>query len=91
VSSRTARAIQRNPVSKKKKREKDMKLGGGIYISLYACMKLSKNKKTYYRKKCFKLRGIQDRVSLCASGCPGTYYIKQAGLELTHIHLPQPF
>jgi hypothetical protein len=25
---------------------------------------------------------IRDRVSLCGSGCPGTHFVDQAGLEL---------
>jgi hypothetical protein len=25
---------------------------------------------------------FQDRVSLCSSGCPGTHFVDQAGLEL---------
>jgi hypothetical protein len=24
---------------------------------------------------------FQDRVSLCSAGCPGTYFVDQAGLE----------
>jgi hypothetical protein len=28
---------------------------------------------------CFVFR---DRVSLCSSGCPGTHFVDQAGLEL---------
>lgn len=28
-----------------------------------------------------------DRVSLCISGCSGTHYVDQAGLELTEIYL----
>jgi hypothetical protein len=26
--------------------------------------------------------GVQDRVSLCSPGCPGTHSVDQAGLEL---------
>jgi hypothetical protein len=29
-------------------------------------------------------------VSLGSSGCPGTHFVDQAGLELTEIHLPLP-
>ena len=32
---------------------------------------------------------FRDRVSLCSPGCPETYFIDQAGLELK-IHLPLP-
>jgi hypothetical protein len=28
---------------------------------------------------------FQDRVSLCSSGCPGTYFVDQAGLELRNL------
>ena len=28
--------------------------------------------------------------TLCSTGCPGTHYVDQAGLELTEIHLPLP-
>ena len=31
-----------------------------------------------------------DRVSLYISGCPGTHYVDQAGLELTENHLFLP-
>ena len=34
--------------------------------------------------------GLEDRVSLCSLGCPGTHSVDQAGLELTEIHLPLP-
>jgi hypothetical protein len=33
---------------------------------------------------------IRDRASLCSLGCPGTYSVDQAGLELTEICLPLP-
>jgi hypothetical protein len=33
---------------------------------------------------------FQDRVSQHSSGCPGTQYVDQDGLELTEIHLPLP-
>jgi hypothetical protein len=33
---------------------------------------------------------FRDRVSLCSSGCPGTHFVDQAGLELREIHLPLP-
>ncbi|GAB1297660.1 Leucine-rich repeat-containing 74A [Apodemus speciosus] len=36
------------------------------------------------------MRLIQDRVSLCSFGCPGTYSVGQVGLELKEIHLPLP-
>jgi hypothetical protein len=26
--------------------------------------------------------GVQDKVSLCSPGCPGTHSVDQAGLEL---------
>jgi hypothetical protein len=28
---------------------------------------------------------LQDRVSLCSPGCPGTYSVDQAGLELRNL------
>jgi hypothetical protein len=28
---------------------------------------------------------FQDRVSLCSSGCPGTHFVDQAGLELRNL------
>jgi hypothetical protein len=28
---------------------------------------------------------LQDRVSLCSSGCPGTHSVDQAGLELRNL------
>jgi hypothetical protein len=33
---------------------------------------------------------LQDRVSLCSSGCSRTCSVDQAGLKLTEIHLPLP-
>jgi hypothetical protein len=30
-------------------------------------------------------RGVQDRVSLCSSGCPGTHSVDQAGLKLRNL------
>jgi hypothetical protein len=33
---------------------------------------------------CFVLV-FQDRVSLCSSGCPGTHFVEQAGLELRNL------
>jgi hypothetical protein len=29
--------------------------------------------------------GLQDRVSLCILGCPGTHSVDQAGLELRNL------
>ena len=31
-----------------------------------------------------------NRISLCSSGCPGTFVVNQADLKLTEIHLPLP-
>ena len=28
---------------------------------------------------------FRDRVSLCSSGCPGTHFVDQAGLELRNL------
>ena len=39
---------------------------------------------------CYVILAFQDRVSLCSLGCPGTYSVHQAGLELLEIHLPLP-
>jgi hypothetical protein len=33
---------------------------------------------------------IQDRVSLCSLGCPGTCSVDQVGLERIDSHLPLP-
>jgi hypothetical protein len=99
VSSRTARAIQRNPVSKKQKTNKQT----------------NKQTKTKKRKKKRKEKnkllvdmttkrnltniqicsaGGQTQESLlfffffwflrhlCSPGCPGTYFVDQAGLKL---------
>jgi hypothetical protein len=33
---------------------------------------------------------LQDRVSLCSSGCPRTHSVDHAGLKLTKICLPLP-
>jgi hypothetical protein len=32
---------------------------------------------------------FQDRVSLCSSGCPGTHFVDQAGLELRDLLPPK--
>jgi hypothetical protein len=29
--------------------------------------------------------GVQDKVSLCSPGCPGTHFVDQAGLELRNL------
>ena len=34
--------------------------------------------------------GVQDQVSLCSAGCPGTHSVDQAGLELMEVCLPPP-
>jgi hypothetical protein len=60
VSSRTARAIQRNPVSKNQKKKK-LNLKNDTFIFFL-----------------FFERGF----SLCSPGCPGTYSVDQAGLEI---------
>jgi hypothetical protein len=31
---------------------------------------------------CFVWGGVQERVSLCSPGCPGTHFVDQAVLEL---------
>ena len=33
----------------------------------------------------WKVEGVQDRVSLCSPGCPGTHSIDQAGLEFREL------
>lgn len=34
---------------------------------------------------------IWDKISLCTSGCPGTFFVNQMGLELIEVHLgPAP-
>jgi hypothetical protein len=35
-------------------------------------------------------QGRTDRVSLCSSGCPGTWCVDHTGLELTEIYLSWP-
>jgi hypothetical protein len=30
-------------------------------------------------------QGVQDRVSLCSPGCPGTHSVDQAGLKLRNL------
>jgi hypothetical protein len=35
-------------------------------------------------------KSVQDRVSLCTLGCPGTHSVDQADLKFIEIHLPLP-
>jgi hypothetical protein len=47
-----------------------------VYYGVFVCL--------FFALLCF----VWDRVSLCNPGCPETYSVDQAGLELTEICLP---
>jgi hypothetical protein len=78
VSSRTARAIQRNPVSKKTKKERKKERKKE---------KRREEKRREEKRKEKKRKEKRDRVSLCINGWPGTCYADQNGLKLTEICL----
>jgi hypothetical protein len=90
VSSRTARAIQRNPVSKKQNKTKQNKknIGAGEMTQWLRAMtalpevlsSIPSNHPSALCLFCFVL--FQDGVSLCSPGCPGTHSVDQAGLKL---------
>ena len=92
VSSRTAGAIQRKPVSKKQKTEKakqtskqNHKVTCVIYSFIYLSIYLCRDFLYFILFWFFGFGFFRNRVSLYSSGCPGTNYVDQAGLKYRNL------
>jgi hypothetical protein len=60
------------------------------YMYTHTCTNTHIDTDAYKFLAIFVVVVLQDRVSLCSSGCPRIHFVDQAGLKLTEIHLSLP-